>query len=49
MTEIIGQEWQPIIEISILFFAIFRGWHFEYDLVVVKYGQIFIAKIIISQ
>ena len=37
-----------IMEICILFFAICRGRHFENGLVGVKYGQIFIAKIIIS-
>ena len=36
------------MKISILFFAIFRGRHFENGLVGVKYGQIVIAKIIIS-
>ena len=36
------------MEISILFFAICRGRHFEHGLVRVKYGQTFIAKIIIS-
>ena len=36
------------VEVSILFFAIFRGRHFENDLVGVRYGQIFIASIIIS-
>ena len=37
-----------IMEISLLFFAICHVQHFENGLVGVKYGQIFIVKIIIS-
>ena len=37
-----------MIEISIIFFAIFRGRHFENGLVGVKYGQLFIAKLTFS-
>ena len=36
------------MKIPVLFSVIFRGRHFENSLVGVKYGQIIIAKIIIS-